>query len=1254
MALKKLVPPEKPVAMEPWSPSDFYDNVHVPVVVESAASSLQVNGLECQLYPFQKRAIRWLLNREWVDLSDDGGDLGFFDGSLDLSLGFSQQASDLNGRPFYVNHWLDLATTNRDLLDQSGKMLYGGILAEEMGLGKTVEVISLILLHQRNPGSDEGNTDGSLRKSKSTLIVAPDSILQQWEAEIHMHAPGLKVMVYEGVKSSTKKSSEEEVIGQLLDQDVILVTYRVLSKEIHYSGETPERNLRYAKQYARKLSPLVRLHWWRVVLDECQMVESGVSQAARVVNQIPRRNAWAVSGTPVKKDANDLLGLLTFLRLEPYCWSSKLWNRLVQDHRDVFKQLFSKLALRHTKERVKEDIQLPPQKRTVTTVPFTQIEEQYYSTLFQEMCDDCGFDTKGAPTSGDWDPNNPSTIEKMRSWLTRLRQVCLHPEVGGRNRKALGGDGPLRTISEVLQVMIDQNDTALRTEERSLHISRLKRGQLFEHDNQPQEALELWRRVQHAAQEAVNECRKEHQREHEAATAKENEEDGAADGRLGALRMRLRSALEVEHMSTFFIANAHYQIKTNTELTEPESERFKELEKLETEAYDSAKLIRAEMLTETQGKAEGFMGTIRQKADGKEFVTIPIFKDLSVHGGIESRDTIRRAHRLFDALDIQAKTLDTWREELARLLTMPLVDQEEDELQGDEYEASTKQQDKVYVYVEAIRAVVADRRDALTGLENLLIKNELDASLKSAREGHGHAPELRVSMLQKRLELKPRSELRSLRGTLAELRAMKTTLKGQEERGVQRAAVEMAIVNTAINRLQQDTSKHGKVIVELENEAALYRDAMNARLEYYRQLQAISDTVAPLEEEPNAAKLRLMDRVDTASEQKIATLKSRARYLLLLQNDSSAENVERNCLICREENFEVGTLTVCGHSFCKECLNLWWKQHSNCPACKQRLRPTDLNQITYKPSELTMREEGGSPSGSPSSSSRPSKSETNSKASSIYSGISHTTLAQIKNIDVSGSFGTKIDALARHIIWIRKAEPGAKSVLFSQFRDFLDVLERAFEKFGIRCTSIERKGGIAEFKHDPAVECFFLHAKAHASGLNLVHATHVFLCEPLVNTALELQAIARVHRIGQHHPTTVWMYLVQGTVEQAIYDMSVERRLAHMPPDANDGKQGAKGAKRKKKHADLEGDIEKANSLQLQEAPLARLVAGGKSGGEVVRKEDLWGCLFNAAGGGPAATSARAIGAGSGDAAERAATAFLAGKAAERRELARR
>ena len=89
----------------------------------------------------------------------------------------------------------------------------------------------------------------------------------------------------------------------------------------------------------------------------------------------------------------------------------------------------------------------------------------------------------------------------------------------------------------------------------------------------------------------------------------------------------------------------------------------------------------------------------------------------------------------------------------------------------------------------------------------------------------------------------------------------------------------------------------------------------------------------------------------------------------------------------------------------------------------------------------------------------------------IYSGIHDTVLDQIKNIDLGGSFGTKIDTIARHILWIREHDPGAKSIVFSQYRDFLDVLARAFTKFRIGFTGIDQKDGIQKFTNDPSV-CF--------------------------------------------------------------------------------------------------------------------------------------------------------------------------------------
>lgn len=98
--------------------------------------------------------------------------------------------------------------------------------------------------------------------------------------------------------------------------------------------------------------------------------------------------------------------------------------------------------------------------------------------------------------------------------------------------------------------------------------------------------------------------------------------------------------------------------------------------------------------------------------------------------------------------------------------------------------------------------------------------------------------------------------------------------------------------------------------------------------------------------------------------------------------------------------------------------------------------------------------------------------ETHTEPTSIYSGIRSATLNQIKNIDVDGSLGTKIDTLARHVLWIRENDPGAKSVIFSQFKEFLDILANAFTRFKIGFTSIDKKDGTQNFKNDPSVRLF--------------------------------------------------------------------------------------------------------------------------------------------------------------------------------------
>ena len=166
----------------------------------------------------------------------------------------------------------------------------GGILAEEMGLGKTVEMIALMCLHQWDPAK-QSPSPADIPRSSATLIITPPAILQQWKNEMQSLAPNLGVFVYEGLRVEAGKSDHEALISRCMQHDVVLTTYTVLAREIHYA-ETPERSLRHEKLYKKRLTPLTQLFWWRVVLDEAQMIESGVSNAAKVAKLISRDIAW--------------------------------------------------------------------------------------------------------------------------------------------------------------------------------------------------------------------------------------------------------------------------------------------------------------------------------------------------------------------------------------------------------------------------------------------------------------------------------------------------------------------------------------------------------------------------------------------------------------------------------------------------------------------------------------------------------------------------------------------------------------------------------------------------------------------------------------------------------------------------------------------------------------------------------------------------------------------------------------------------
>ena len=1196
---------------EPWSPSDFYDSVHVPEKTAKASAEIKIDLLDCGLYPFQRRAVRWLLSREGMKLDKDDKVIHCPPLAPDTVPDLFHPAYDADGNKVYMSGSLGVVSDALEKVHNNYSRVKGGILAEEMGLGKTVELIALICLHRRQRSA-------APEVSGATLIITPPALIEQWKQELIAHAPSLKVHHYQPQHTSLRAKGKNQVNAKgLSEYDVVLTTYHVLSKEIHYVRGRPNRNMRHEQKYEPPKSPLTEVGWWRVCLDEAQNVESGVSAAAEVARLVPRVHAWAVTGTPLRRDHKDLYGLMRFLHMNPWGQSQQIWNTHLYYYKNSFRRMIGSFAIRHSKENVREDLRLPPQMRHTITVPFTAIEEQHYGQLFYQMCDDCGVDRAGAPLTDDWDPGHPRVIEKMRMWLTRLRQTCLHPEVGGRNRRALGrsGNAPLRTVLEVLHVMIDQNEASIRAEERFNLLSRARRGQMCENAKLTPRALLLWQEGHGKASEIVEECRRQIIEElnmrKDASLTEESVEDQDGDGRLTTLRQRLRSALEVQHIFIFFIGNGFFQLKTNEEEVDPAAKEYSRFQEQEEKAYEAAKKIRSELLSTVLQRATKYMDHIKRQVQEDTLAKLPEMKLDLDYSGIESRKIFEKLHSFCKAMNHQAVQFTSWRQKMIDLLQQSLLDEDDAELKGDEYEASTKHQDEMYVYMEMLRALYADRADALSGQTNMLIAHEMKVALASARKDEGPAPKQMLTLLAERVAGRIPAELGSLRGIVGDVRALITSLQWQEGGGSERARAELSIAEGILKYVQKIANEQSKAVTKLEQEVEHFRETMNNRLEYYRALQKISDTVAPFEEEEVGKPLKdevfgTMMEEERAREVKIANLRSKKRYLEHLKAEQSSaekDTTPRTCVICQCD-FENGTLTVCGHQFCKDCIRLWYNEHRTCPECRRHLKGGDFYDITYKPAELIVEEEVALSPGRTQSPESPEGSTTQS----IYSDVSATTLNQIKNIDLEGSsqYGTKVDTMCRQLLWLRQHDPGCKVILFSQYREFLGVLEKAFAQHKIACTSFDKPHGIEKFKADPAIECFLLHAQAHATGLNLVVASHVILCEPLINTAIELQAIARVHRIGQQRATVVWMYLVADTVEESIYEISVQRRLAHIKGKNRGDKSGTATP-----NVISETALDAANTLELQSVDLSRLLT--TKGGEIVAQDDMWQCMFGKA-----------------------------------------
>lgn len=239
----------------------------------------------------------------------------------------------------------------------------------------------------------------------STLVVCPAPILAQWKAEISRHVqPGaLKLTVYEGQPQPRPGQPQPELVtaADLAACDIVLTTYDVLRGDLYHEpdpGDVQEEShtlRRRRRRYEIMPTPLTRLRFWRVAIDEAQLVESSTAKAAAMALKLHTEHRWCVTGTPLSRGLEDLQGLMAFLKMEPYATKS-WWKKVIQQPYEagsraararllaLLRPAAGGLLWRSAKADVKSELNLPPQHHHLTHLDFSAIERHYYARQHQE------------------------------------------------------------------------------------------------------------------------------------------------------------------------------------------------------------------------------------------------------------------------------------------------------------------------------------------------------------------------------------------------------------------------------------------------------------------------------------------------------------------------------------------------------------------------------------------------------------------------------------------------------------------------------------------------------------------------------------------------------------------------------------------------------------------------------------------------------------------------------------------------------
>jgi SNF2 family DNA or RNA helicase len=288
-----------------------------------------------------------------------------------------------------------------------------GILADDMGLGKTIQVIAHVLL-ERERG-----------QNLPVLVVAPTSVLPNWQAEVKRFAPSLSMLNLSGAK---RKSQYDKIQSS----DLVFSSYALVGRDISELGKH-----RFAL----------------VVLDEAQMVKNPNTLAAKAARKIQAEHRLCMTGTPLENHLGDLWAQFDFLMPGFLGGRSTFQRRFrapIEKKRDpeaarTLKNRIAPFLLRRTKDQVIDE--LPPKSIIVKRIDMEGRQRDLYETLRlslrMQMQQQAG-----------------NRIQLLDA-LLKLRQVCCDPRLVKLEAAKQAGSAKLEQLADMLSALVAEGRRVL-------------------------------------------------------------------------------------------------------------------------------------------------------------------------------------------------------------------------------------------------------------------------------------------------------------------------------------------------------------------------------------------------------------------------------------------------------------------------------------------------------------------------------------------------------------------------------------------------------------------------------------------------------------------------------------------------------------------------------------------------------------------------------------------------------------------------